>query len=180
MVVSATSFAIYSIVALALLCPQNARCENKFLSVDGKIEWSSGSNAPRSSLQVSSAPCDVPVDRNANGLGASARPCILNQTANMSFHLSYWRRQVSRENKFSGSGNQRRRLNALADYVYMQDTPEADALAGDALDASVGGDLYALGANEVKRSASAFRCYSQSSSLLCYNFYSICFCTTLG
>ena len=68
----------------------------------------------------------------------------------MSLHISYLQKQLSRSVVFpEHNPRQGRHLNALQDYVYVQDTPEADALAGDALDASIGGDIYSLGDNEV-------------------------------
>jgi hypothetical protein len=140
------------LVAVELLfCLQIATSDAPFFSVDGSIAVQpASSDAPHSLADASSAPCDRNLQQlgNASAVDASTGNHSLN--ANMSLHISYLQKQLSRSVRFPGHNpREGRRLNALQDYVYVQDTPEADALAGDALDASIGGDIYSLGANEV-------------------------------
>jgi hypothetical protein len=134
-----------------LLCLQIATSDAPFFSVDGNIAVQpASSDAPRSLADASSAPCDRNVEQLGNASAVGASPGNHSLNANMSLHISYLQKQLSRSVIFpENNPRQGRHLNALQDYVYVQDTPEADALAGDALDASIGGDIYSLGANEV-------------------------------
>ena len=133
-----------------LFCLQIATGSAPFFSVDGNIAVQPSSSDARSVAEASSAPCDRNVEQLGNVSVASGCPGNHSLKANMSLHISYLQKQVSRLVRFPGRNpNEARHLNALQDYVYVRDTPEADALAGDALDASVGGDIYSLGANEV-------------------------------
>ncbi len=141
-----------------LLCLQIALCDSSFLSGDRNTPVHlSESIIPRSSHEYVALPCDGALDHHANFSSASGCPGSQSLQTNMSLHLSYLHKQVSRSVRFPGS-NAGRHLNTLKDYVYVTDTPEADALAGDALDASIGGDIYSLGANEVGMSPFLSNC----------------------
>ena len=140
------------LVAVELLfCLQIATSDAPFFSVDGNIAVQpASSDAPRSLANASSAPCDRNTEQLGNASAVGASPGNHSLNANMSLHISYLQKQLSRSVRFPGHNpREGRHLNALQDYVYVRDTPEADALAGDALDASIGGDIYSLGANEV-------------------------------
>ena len=54
----------------------------------------------------------------------------------MSSHVTNLQKLVSRSVRFPGSGAEGRQLHSLEDYVYVRDTPEADALVGNALETS--------------------------------------------
>jgi hypothetical protein len=144
---SRCAVSIVVIVGL-LFCLPSAKCDALFLPRGEAALQHSSSNAIGSGDDAVSVPCDGLVDLHANVSGASACPGGNSVKANRTLHISYLQKQVSRLVRFPGS-NERRHLNALQDYVYVRDTPEADALVGDALDASIGGDVYSFGANEV-------------------------------
>lgn len=132
------------VIVELLLCLQVALCDSSFLTGDRNIPvHPSGSNVPHPHDATPSVPCDSVLDANFSAAsGCRSLP------TNISQHLGYLHQQVSRSVRFPGS-KEGRHLNTLKDYVYVVDTPVADALAGDALDASIGGDIYSLGANEV-------------------------------
>ena len=136
------------VILVLLFCLPSAICDASFLPRGEAALQPSLSNAIGSGDDTVSVPCDDSLDLHANVSGGSACPGGKSVKANMTLHMSYLQKQVSRLVRFPGS-NQRRHLNALQDYVYVRDTPEADALVGDALDASIGGDVYSFGANEV-------------------------------
>jgi hypothetical protein len=142
-----------------LLFLQIGLCDTSLLSNDGNIpvHLSDSSNITRSHHESHALPCDGALDQRANFSAASGCPGSRSLSANMSLHLSYLHKQVSRSVRFSRS-YEGRQLNSLKDYVYVADTPEADALAGDALDASIGGDIYSLGENEVDTSPMLANC----------------------
>jgi hypothetical protein len=141
---SGHSIRIPLVIVELLLCLHVALCDSSFLTADrGFPLHPSGSDLPHPHDAATSVRCDSTLGANIS----AASGCHSQQT-NFSLHLSYLHKQVSRSVRFPGS-NEGRHLNALKDYVYVMDTPEADALAGDALDASIGGDIYSLGANEV-------------------------------
>jgi hypothetical protein len=122
-------------------------CDSSFLTADrGFPVHLSGSDLPHAHDAATSVRCGSVL--GANTSAASGCPRSHSQQTNFSLHLSYLHKQVSRSVRFPGS-SEGRHLNTLKDYVYVVDTPEADALAGDALDASIGGDIYSMGANEV-------------------------------
>ncbi len=141
--------AVSIIVIVGLLfCLPSAKCDALFLPRGEAALQPSSSNAIGSGDHAVSVPCDGSLDLHANVSDASACPGGKSVEANSTLHMSYLQKQVSRLVRFPGS-NEGRHLNALQDYVYVRDTPEADALVGDALDASIGGDVYSFGANEV-------------------------------
>ena len=98
--------------------------------------------------QAAALPCDEIVNQHPNISGSHGCPGSQSMKTNMTLHISHLHKLVSRLVQFPGS-KEGRHLSTLQDYVYVRDTPEADALAGDALDASIGGDVYSFGANEV-------------------------------
>lgn len=141
------STSIVLVILELLLCLQIVFCDPSYLLGDRNIPAHlAESNVPRSDHE-SAVPCSA-THHHANFSAAIGCPGSRSLKTNMSLHISYLHKQVSRSIRFPGS-NEGRRLNTLKDYVYVADTPEADALAGDALDASIGGDIYSLGANEV-------------------------------
>jgi len=121
-----------AVVAL-LLFLQISGCGGSFLSHEGSAAvHSSGSNAHRSRVAATSSPCNSSV-LHANNSAVSGYTGSERTQANMSSHVANLQKLVSRSVRFPGSGAEGRQLHALEDFVYVRDTPEADALVGNAL-----------------------------------------------
>ena len=143
------SIAVVLVILGLLHCLPNARCDTSFLSRVEVAMQPSAPIAPGSVGHAASIPCDDSAIPHANISGVNrCRPGRHSMQTNLSLHISYLHKQVSRSVRFPGS-NEGRHLKTLQDYVYVRDNPQEDALAGDALDASIGGDVYSFGANEV-------------------------------